>query len=391
MIPLMKNAFSNEYETRKALAEFLVRAPKLSMDECCLSFELAFARQQGSSHAVLFNSGGSANLAILQALKNLGRIHSGAKIGFSALTWSTNVMPIIQLGFRPVPVDCSPTTLNVMSRDLEDKLNSCQVEAFFATNVLGFAGDLPRIKQICEDRKILLMEDNCEALGSQLPGGRTGSFGLASSFSFFVAHHLSTIEGGCVCTNDDELAEMLTIVRANGWDRNLNAEQQTRWRQKNGITSEFDAKYSFIDLAFNFRPTEITGFLGLQQLKYLEANGRRRFEIYQMLEGVVRPNPDLVPLDYSHMLQPSPFAFPVVCRTEALRDQYLRQFAGAGIEVRPMIAGNMTRQPFYRLYDTTEHSLPGADMLHSCSFYCGLYPELSQREVETISSCVTRR
>ena len=146
MIPLMKTAFSHEYETRRALADFLMRAPKLSMDDQCFTFEAEFARKQGAKHCILFNSGGSANLALLQALRNLGRIKAGATIGFSALTWSTNVMPIIQMGFKPVPIDCDPTTLNVMSAGIEKALADRSIDALFLTNVLGFAGDLPEIK-----------------------------------------------------------------------------------------------------------------------------------------------------------------------------------------------------------------------------------------------------
>src|SRR5947209_6131190 len=114
MIPLMKSAFLNERATRQALSEFILHTPRLSMDVQCAEFERAFAIFQGRKEAVLFNSGGSANLAMLQALKNLGHLKEGDKVGFSALTWSTNTMPIIQMGMQPVPVDCEPRTLNVM-------------------------------------------------------------------------------------------------------------------------------------------------------------------------------------------------------------------------------------------------------------------------------------
>lgn len=391
MIPLMKTAFSHEYETRKSLADFLMRAPKLSMDEQCFAFETEFAKKQGAKYCILFNSGGSANLALLQALRNLGRIKAGATVGFSALTWSTNVMPIIQMGLKPLPIDCEPSTLNVMVNGVRAALDKGGIDVLFLTNVLGFAGDLPHIRSLCDERGIILLEDNCEALGSRFREGLTGSFGVGSSFSFFVAHHMSTIEGGCICTSDSELAEMLVIVRANGWDRNLTSEQQNRWRERYGITSEFQAKYTFYDLAYNFRPTEITGFLGLQQLQYLDANNQRRYENHVALERVVAKNPDLVLIRHDHMEQPAPFAFPVVCRTAELRDHYLKQFSGAGVEVRPMIAGNIARQPFYRLYDTAEYDLPGAEMLHECGFYCGNYPELSPRDLDTLASCVTAR
>jgi CDP-6-deoxy-D-xylo-4-hexulose-3-dehydrase len=246
MIPLMKNAFMHEVETKEALAEFILHAPRLSMDTKCLEFERAFSVYQKRNHSVLFNSGASANLAILQALRNLGKLKNGDRIGFSAVTWSPNTMPIIQLGFEAVPIDCEPSTLNVMSTNLRETIKEQNLQAFFTTNALGFAGDLGEIKTICQDNGIMLLEDNCESLSTELPAGKTGHFGLASSFSFFVAHHMSTIEGGMVCTDDEELHEMLRIVRANGWDRNLNAAQQHKWRRIFQINSEFEAKYTFL-------------------------------------------------------------------------------------------------------------------------------------------------
>ncbi len=388
MIPLMRNTFVEEQETRQRLAEFVVRAPRLSMDVECFGFEAEFAAYQGVSDAVLFNSGGSANLALLQALRNLGRLKEGAKVGFSALTWSTNTMPILQMGLRAVPVDCSRKSLNVMAADVVATLREINLDALFLTNVLGFAGDLEEIRNVCAKQGILLLEDNCEALGTELPAGRTGSFGEAATFSFFVAHHLSTIEGGMVTTRDEPLAEMLRIVRANGWDRNLSASQQRRWREQAGVTSEFEAKYSFYDLAFNLRPTEITGFLGRIQLGYLEGNVARRLQNHIELEACIRTNPDLCVVDRGHIRRLSPFAFPVVCATRAVRDRYLAQFSGAGVEVRPMIAGNMQRQPFFRKYVAEERLLPGADALHECAFYCGNYPELTRPEIETLKSCL---
>lgn len=235
MIPLMKNAFLNEYETKQALADFILKAPRLSMDCKCFEFEKTFAKFQGRKDAVLFNSGSSANLAMLQALKNLGKLKNGDKIGFSALTWSTNVMPIIQLGMKPVAVDCDPKTLNIMSYTLDERLNSIDLQALFITNALGFAGDLDKIKKICDENKIIIIEDNCESLGTELYSGKAGNFGIASSFSFFIAHHMSTIEGGMLLTDDKKLTEMFRIVRANGWDRNLTALQQLNWRKKFNI------------------------------------------------------------------------------------------------------------------------------------------------------------
>ncbi len=386
----MKNAFLDEYETKRQLTEFILKADRLSMDQKCFEFEREFAKHQGRKDSILFNSGGSANLALLQACKNLGLLRNGDMVGFSSLTWSTNVMPIIQLGLEPVPIDCKIETLNIMSLNLEQTLLKIPLKALFITNVLGFTGDLDRIKEICDDKGIILLEDNCESLGTTLHKGKAGNYSLGSTFSFFVAHHMSTIEGGSICTDNEELAEMLRIVRANGWDRNLTFSQQKKWRKKFNIHDEFQAKYTFYDLGFNLRPTEITGFLGLNQLKHLESNIKIRENNYIRLESIVKNNDELITLDRSHISFLSSFALPIVCKTPALRQKYLSQFSGAGVEIRPMIAGNMQEQPFYKKYIELEYPLPNTDFIHNCGFYCGNYPELTETDLATLQSCLSK-
>ena len=390
MIPLMKNTFINEFETKQQLADFILQSNKLSMDTHCFEFEKQFAAYHNTRHAVLVNSGASANLLVLQALLNLGRLKHGDKVGFSAVTWSTNVMPIIQLGLIPVPVDCSIETLNCMSANLKQCHEKHGLNAFFITNVLGLAGDLDVIEVYCKSNNIILIEDNCESLGSQVNGKLTGNYGVAGTFSFFVAHHMSTVEGGMIVTQDDELAEMLVISRANGWDRNLPALSQKRLRQKHQVASEFDAKYTFYDLAFNVRPTEITGFLGKIQLGYLDDNISKREQNFRKVEKFIANNDDFITLSTHHMSFVSSFSFPFVCKTAGLRDHYIKEFAGAGIEIRPMIAGNMQRQPFFSKYSENSDQLIGADHLHQAAFYCGNYPELTESDLETILSCLIR-
>ena len=390
MIPLMKNTFINEFETKKRLSEFILQSNKLSMDVHCFEFEKQFATYHETKHAILVNSGASANLLLLQALLNLGRLKRGDKVGFSAVTWSTNVMPIIQLGLIPVPVDCNINTLNSMEQDLKKVHEKHNLQAFFITNVLGLAGNLDKIDSYCRTNKIILIEDNCESLGSRVNGKLTGNYGVAGTFSFFVAHHMSTIEGGMLVTEDEELAEMLVISRANGWDRNLSARSQKKLRQKHNVQSEFDAKYTFYDLAYNVRPTEITGFIGKIQLGYLDQNIKQREANYRVIEKMILANEDFVPLDTTHMSFVSNFSFPFVCKTPALRDLYIKEFAGAGIEIRPMIAGNMQLQPFFEKYSDNKDVLEGANHLHTSAFYCGNYPELTSNDIETISSCLIR-
>lgn len=151
-VPLMKNAFINEDETKQALSNFILVADKLSMGEQCAKFEKAFAKKQKRKYGILSSSGSSANLAIIQALKNLGYLKDGDNVGFSALTWATNVMPILQLGLKPVPIDCDPRTLNNLSYNCIPALEKEKCKAFFITNALGFAGDLERIREECRKK-----------------------------------------------------------------------------------------------------------------------------------------------------------------------------------------------------------------------------------------------
>lgn len=391
MIPLMKSTFLKEEETKKALAEFILKNNKFSMGEKCFEFEKKFAEWQGRKHAILFNSGSSANLALLQALKNLGTLKDSYPIAFSALTWSTNVMPIIQMGYEPVVVDCEIDTLNVSAKELALTIKKYMIQALFITNALGFTGDLNTIRAVCKRHRVILLEDNCESLGTVLPNGKAGNFGLASTFSFFVAHHMSTIEGGMVCTDDEELADMLRIVRANGWDRSLSPKHQQKLRKKHGIKSDYESKYTFYDLAYNFRPTEITGFLGLSQLKLLDENIKIREKNYLLLEKTIRNNPELVLLDHRHIKKLSSFCMPIICRTPALKDRYYKKFVEAGIEVRPVIAGNIQKQPFYKKYVSYSSPLSGADFISRNGFYCGNYPDLTSKELNTIILCLSKQ
>jgi CDP-6-deoxy-D-xylo-4-hexulose-3-dehydrase len=391
MIPLMRNTFLNEIETKIALSKFVAGAAVLSMNIQCSLFEIAFAQKQGRDEAVLFNSGGSANLALLQSLKNLGWIKEGDKIGFSAITWATNVMPIIQMEMIPVVIDCEISTLNISSVQLLNTLEKTDLKVLFITNVLGFIDDLWNIKRICDQRGILLLEDNCESLGTVTKHGiKTGNYGLASTFSFFVGHHMSTIEGGMVCSDNEDLIEMLKIVRANGWDRNLSPIQQKKWRQRHGIESDFEAKYAFYDLGYNLRPTEITGFLGNMQLKYIDIGVQKREYNYLFIEDGIKENSDLIPIEHQHISQLSPFAIPIICKTPELRKKYLTKFAESNIESRPMIAGNIQKQPFYKKYVSEFCDLPNSDFLHQCSFYCGNYPELNNGDLMTIKTTLTK-
>jgi CDP-6-deoxy-D-xylo-4-hexulose-3-dehydrase len=390
MIKLQKSTFLNENETKKSLCEFITKADILSMGEECKKFEEVFAIKQNCIHAVFVNSGSSANLILIQAFLNLGQLKKGDIVGVSALTWSTNIMPLIQLGLQPFLVDCEIDSLNVSSKTLLQALSiQPNMKGFFITNTLGLSDDIEEIYKLCAEKGILFFEDNCESLGSVVGRKLLGNYGVASTFSFFVGHHLSTIEGGMICTDDHDLHANLIMARAHGWDRSLSTNFQKDFRARYGI-NEFYAKYTFYDLGYNLRPTEINGFLGNNQIVYWDEMVNKRFQNFIRLHQSIKVNDNFSPLRFEHMDIVSSFAIPVIIRDSSLVDYYKKKFTDSEVEIRPMIAGNMARQPFYQKYVGNPGHQPNAEFIHKNSFYFGNNPEMTIDEIEFLSSLLEK-
>lgn len=388
MIKLIKSTFLNELQVKKKLAEFVLKTEILSMGKQCQQFEKRFAKYQERKYAVLVNSGSSANLALIQSLVNLGRLRKGDLIGFSALTWATNTMPILQNGLNPIPIDVEIDSLNVSSNTLVKRLKECRLNALFITNLLGFCDDIDKIQQICKKNKILLIEDNCESLGTVYKGKKLGNFSLASTCSFYVAHHLSTIEGGIICTDDQRLANMLKIVRAHGWDRNLDSRHQKKLRKKYKV-SDFYSKYAFFDLGFNIRPTEITGFLGNRQIGLIDqANKKREQNFLKLTKVIYSQTEKYYPIRFNHIEFVSNFAIPVVCKSKKILEDLLEKCEGI-IEVRPIEGGDMTEQPFFQKYQTADNknlTNPNAKLIHNLGLFIGNNPDLTKKDLDTYIS-----
>jgi CDP-6-deoxy-D-xylo-4-hexulose-3-dehydrase len=387
MIKLIKSSFYHEAETKKALSNFILNEEILSMNKECKKFEESFAKKQGRKYAVYVSNGSVANSLLIQSLMNTGVFKKGDKIGFSSLTWPTNVMPLIQLGLIPVAIDCELDTLNVSPAKLNEYVGD--LKGLFLTNVLGFCDDITGIKKVCDEKGIVLIEDNCESLGSESDGKLLGNFGLASTFSFFVGHHMSTIEGGMVCTDDDNLHNYLVMGRAHGWDRNLSPEVQEKMRSETN-TDEFYAKYTFYDLASNYRPTEINGFIGNIQIQYWDEIVAKRVNNFQRFTKAMGENDDFYQYDLSHMETVSNFSMPVICKTIEIAKQYKAKFNQAGVEIRPVIAGNMTKQPFYQKYIQDLAPRPNSDLVHANGFYFGNNPEMTDEEISTLCSLLEK-
>jgi len=383
----MKSSFYREVETKNKLAEFILKTDILSMNEQCKRFELDFAKKQERKFAVFVNSGSSANLILIQSFLNLGLLKKGDKVGVSSLTWPTNMMPLIQLGLVPVLLDCELDTLNISPEILSPYLKD--IKGLFITNVLGFCDQLDVIQSLCKENNVLLFEDNCESLGSKFKNKLLGNFGIASTFSFFVGHHLSTIEGGMVCTDDEDLYDMLVMVRAHGWDRNLSSEKQKVLRDKNMI-DDFYSRYTFYDLSYNFRPTEINGFLGNEQLKYWNEIVEKREQNFKNFQKVICDNDDLLILNFDHMDVVSNFSMPVICKNKEIFNKYKERFESK-VEIRPVIAGAMNKQPFFKKYiDIEQTKCSNAEFVHDCGFYFGNNPELTEEDFDTIFSLLKK-
>lgn len=387
MIKLIKSTFYKEEKTKKALCKFILDAKQLSIGPQCYSFEKSFAKWQGRKYCVFFNSGSSANLAIVQTLLNLNLLKKNDLTGFSAITWATNPMPLIQLGLQAIPIDVELNTLNVSSDQLLSLLEKHDIKMLFLTNLLGFCDDIDKIKNICKQRKIILIEDNCESLGTIYKNKKLGNFSLASTFSFFVGHHMSTIEGGAVCTDNKEIATMLKLVRAHGWDRNLDSKEQIKLRKKYKVESSFYSKYTFYDLGYNLRPTEINGFLGNSQLKYLDEIVKKRQINFLKLVKAINSRADLYYLlKYDHISLLSNFAYPVICKSKKIRDMLIKKCENK-IEIRPIVGGDMTHQPFYKKYMPQYEKMLGnsnANIIKEQGLYFGNNPEMTNKEISTI-------
>jgi CDP-6-deoxy-D-xylo-4-hexulose-3-dehydrase len=256
------------------------------------------------------------------------------------------------------------------------------MKAVFLTNLLGFSDNIKEIKKICKKRNILLLEDNCESLGSEYEGIKLGNYGFASTFSFFVGHHMSTIEGGAVCTDDKKLYTDLLMTRSHGWDRHLEQSTQSKLRKKHGV-DDFYAKYTFYDLAYNIRPNEINGFLGQNQIKYIDEIIKKREENFKRLSPIYKNS--LFENTFAPMTKNSNFAFPIICKNTETKKKYLSKSLKASIEVRPIVGGLMTQQPFYKKHIPNQKiNLINAEYVHKNGFYFGNNPELNDDEIQTL-------
>lgn len=388
MIKLIKSSFMNEQITKDKLCEFIQLTKQLSIWQYCKKFEEMFAKRQWRTYCVFFNSGSSANLALIQAMLNTWKLHKWDKVAFSSLTRATNPMPLIQLWLEPIPVDVELDTLNISLKKFKKVVQNNNIKVLFITNLLWWCDtSLSDIETYCQENNIILLEDNCESMGTVFQWKKLWNYSLASTFSTYVGHHMSTVEWGMVCIDDVELYDMLIMTRAHWRDRNMSSERQSIIREKNNIDG-FYSKYTFYTLWYNLRPNEITWFLWCEQLQYLDHTVKVRQENAQRFVTAINNNEDFYPLQINHIDLFSNFALPVVCKSGEILEQYIKKFNTAWVEIRPIVWGDLTQQLFWKeLYGESKQDT-NANLIHQQGFYFGNSPEYTEEEINLLLSLI---
>lgn len=385
-IPLSVPSYGWE-ETYDAVESLLTTS--VTMGQKVHEFERRFANYIGVRNSIMVNSGSSANLLALSVLTNptiKQRIKANDEIITPAVTWSTTVFPIINVGATPVLVDVDLKTYNIDVDQIEDAITN-KTRAIMLVHLLGNPCDMKRIMEIAEDHDLFVIEDACEAHGAEFNGRKVGSFGHLSTFSFFFSHHISTIEGGMVLTNNEEYAELLRSLRAHGWVRELKAREKIAGRY-NGI----DDRFLFINIGFNVRPTEIQGGFGIHQMKKLDKfiEIRRDNAKYWTKEFQEFREYLLLPTerqDVKHVW----FGYPITVKPTAPFDRadltkYLEEKL---IKTRPIMVGNIAEQPAMKLFKHREiGDLRNSRTIMRRSFFFGNHHAIGQKEREYIVHCI---
>ena len=357
-----------------------------TMGEKVHQYEVAFAEKFGAKYAVMVNSGSTANLLAVAALVYAKRLPRGSEVIVPAVSWSTTYAPLEQYGMKLVFVDIDKDTLNISIDALKHAITE-KTKMILLVNLLGNPNQFDEIFALCEGRDILIMEDNCESLGAKYHGKMLGTLGLLGTYSTFYSHHMCTMEGGVVVTDDKELYEYMLAIRAHGWTRNLPADSSIYQKKDN----PFYESFNFIVPGFNLRPLEMEGAIGLEQLKKIDGMiaQRRKNAAYfrEKMQGI--PGIRL----QREVEESSWFGFSIVLdgALKGKRDALVQKLREAEIEVRPIVAGNFTRNKVIEFMDyRIPAPLVNADDIHDNGFFVGNHSKNNFAEIDYFADIVNR-
>jgi CDP-6-deoxy-D-xylo-4-hexulose-3-dehydrase len=358
------------------------KIPRLTKDELTVELEKKWANKIGTKYSVFVNSGSSSILLTLAALKHTNRLKNN-KVVVPSLSWATDLSSPILLGLEPILCDCNLTDLSCDLEHLEKIFKVESPSTLILVSVLGLVPDMNRIIELCKKYGVLLLEDVCESMGSKYKGEYLGTFGLASFFSMYFGHHLSTIEGGFINTNDKDLYNSLLMMRSHGWSRDLSIEDQNQYNTKYN-TDSFSSLYNFYLPGFNLRSTDLQAFIGLRAIDKLDNYSQKRnlnFKFYLKNLTNNELNIETNPNDFI-----SSFAIPVISKN---KNQIIKDLIEANIEVRPLIAGNLGNKPvWYENYEKV--SLPNSDIVDKFGFYLPNHQDLTESEILKITNIINK-
>lgn len=333
----------------KAIKKVLASG-KLTMGKEVRRFEKKFAKKNNSKFAIMVNSGSSANLLIFASLlytkQKKYKLKKNDEIIVPAVSWSTSYFPIHQMGFKMKFVDIDINTLNYDQEKLKKSINK-KTRAILCVNILGNPNNYEKIKKIINKKNVFLIEDNCESLGAQFKKIKVGNFGIMSSFSTYFSHHISTIEGGLITTNDKEFYHILLSLRSHGWTRNLPDRNLITGIKSKDIIKE---SYKFILPGYNLRSSEIHAAAGIEQLKKLDVYLRKRKTNFQYFKNLLKNNKKIILQD--EVERPSYFAISLVLKKKSNKifEKLKKILHLLKIEYRPIVTGNFANSIVAKKY-----------------------------------------
>ena len=363
-----------------ALVEWLQQdpIPRLTKGELTKQLEEKWAKKIGTKYSVFVNSGSSSILLTLAALKESGKLKNN-KIVVPALSWATDVSSPMLLGYDVTMCDCNLSDLSCDLEALEVIFKKENPSTLILVSPLGLVPKMKEVTELCKQYDVLLLEDVCESMGSKYNEQYLGSFGFASFFSMYFGHHLSTIEGGFINTNDEDFYHLLLMMRSHGWDRDLPKWKQQELRKEHA-SSDFDALYNFYVPGMNLRSTDLQAFIGLRAIDKLDRYSRIRRDNFNFYtNSIINNQLHLTERDKDFV---SSFAIPIV---HSQRDSIVRDLQDKDIEVRPLIAGNMANKPMWK---GSKSGLKNCELIEANGFYIPNHQDLTQEDMNLIINII---
>ena len=380
MITLVKDTIDNKDIDQ--LIDWLKTYPRLTKGPVTLELEEKWSDWLGVKYSVFCNSGSSANLLMLSALKESGYLKNN-KVVVPSVAWATDLAPVMQLSLEPILCDSNMEDLSVDLEHLEKIFKKEKPSALMFVSVLGLVPDMDKVMDLCVRYGVILLEDTCESMGCEYNGKKLGTFGMMSSFSTYFGHHISTIEGGFISTDNFELYELLLSLRSHGWDRDLSEDTQKKL-QKEWNVSEFDSMYTFYYPGYNLRSTDLQAYIGLNQIDKLDEWGKQRERNFESYQTLIENNYWKPKSQKDSFV--SNFAYPVI---HPNRNKIVKDLQKNNIQVRPMICGSMGTQPFY-VKEYGKKELPNVSIIDKYGFYVPNHPNLTNAEIILISHIINR-